>query len=335
MSLAVRRLLRLSRRRSPSAFARAIRRELKLQHDEVSLAGALRVGERPVCVGPFVGEVGYELLYWRPFVLHLLRRYSVDPSRATAFGRGGSGLWYSEIARSSMDAFELLRPSALRAATTSRPLGSTKQLEIDAFDRELLLRSGLDDAIVVHPRFMYWRLRYFWEGLRDPSEAVANCDYDGLPRMELDDAIRHRLPPDYVAVKAYSNDCMPPDHPAAAAIVRAVSRVAPVVLLSAPVDSDTHKDVGALDGVVEVKDLLDPVTNLAQQAEIIARSKALVSTYGGFSYLGPFLDVPTVAFALRQECNVRHELVLRAARPGARFTRVGAEPEAVVRGLRA
>jgi hypothetical protein len=302
----------------------------------MSLARALRAGDRPIVVGPFVGEVGYELLYWRPFVLHLLRRYAVDESRTIALARGGSGLWYRDIARSSIDAFELFPPAALRDATASRPLGSTKQLEVDAFDRELIVRSGLEDAIVVHPRFMYWRLRYLWEGLLDASEAAANCDYDNLPRAELSDAIQRRLPPEYIAVKTYSNDCMPADHQAAAAIIGAVSRVAPVVLLSAPVAPDTHKDVGvALDGVVEVKDLLDPVTNLAQQAEIVARSKAFVSTYGGFSYLGPFLDVPTVAFASRPEQNVHHELVLRAARPGARFTRVDAEPDAVVRGLRA
>jgi hypothetical protein len=300
--------------------------------DEKVLVRRLRSGG-PVVLGPFVGEVGYELLYWRPYVLRLLRSHDVDRSRVTVIGRGGSGLWYGDVAQTSIDAFDLVPSQALREATANRRLGSTKQLEPDALDLDLLARGGSEGATVVHPRFMYWRLRYLWEGVRDPADAAALCDYDDLPRTALPVAIERRLPSEYIAVKAYSNDCMPDGHPALAEIVEAVARVGPVVLLAAPVAPDTHTDVGGVEGTVTIEDVLDPAANLAQQAEIVARARALVSTYGGFSYLGAFLDVPTVAFAAQPERNPRHELVLRAARPEAAFTRVGADAESVVRSL--
>jgi hypothetical protein len=332
VALLARRIARIARRRSLPAAAHAARREVALLRDERLLARGL-AGRGPVAAGPFVGEVGYELLYWRPFLLRLLRRHAVDPSRVTLIGRGGSGAWYRDVSAASVDAFDLVPPEALREATERRKLGSTKQLDPDALDRELLERSGSTGATVIHPRYMYWRLRYLWEGMRDPADAAVLCDWDGLPRTALPAAIESRLPPEYIAVKAYSNDCMPDGHPALAEIVEAIVRVAPVVLLAAPVAADTHTDVGGIAGAVRVDDVLDPAENLAQQGEIVARSRALVSTYGGFSYLGAFLDVPTVAFAARPEANPRHELVLRAALPDAAFTRVGADPESVLRSL--
>ena len=323
------------RARSPRAAALAVRREVALRREEERLERSLAAGG-PVVVGPFVGEVGYELLYWRPFVLRLLRDRSIEPTRVTVLGRGGSGAWYRSVAASSDDVFELVTPEAIRAAAAARPFASPKQLDSDELDRQLLAAAGIAGATVIHPRFMYWRLRPLWEGLRDPGDARALGDYDRLPRSELPGSVEARLPADYVAVKAYFNECVP-DEPvgraALLAVVTALAASVPVVVLSTPVAVDAHRDLGAIEGVVTIVDALDPAANLAQQAEIVARARALVSTYGGFSYLGPFLDVPTVALAMRHEDNPNHERVLRASRPGARFTRLAPDADAVLGSL--
>lgn len=337
MSLVTRRLARLARTGSPATTLRATRRELALRRDEAALARGLESG-RPVVVGPFTGEVGYELLYWRPFVLRLLRSLQVDPERVTVVGRGGSGAWYGDVAARSVDAFELVAPEDVRDASARRRYGSPKQLEADALDARILAAVAPEDAVLVHPRFMYWRLRFLWEGLRDPAEATALADYDALPRVPLPLALEERLPPEFVAVKAYFNECVPegPETRAAlTAVVEAVAGVAPVVLLATPVAADTHSDLGAAAGAVSVADALDPAANLAQQGEIVARARALVSTYGGFAYLGAFLDVPTAALTAHVEDNPNHERVLRAVRPAASFARVAPDPVAVLRSLAA
>jgi len=337
MTLLARRIVRLARTGSPAAVARATHRELELRRAEAELERGLR-GDGPVVVGPFTGEVGYELLYWRPFVLRLLRTYRVDPARVTVVGRGGSGAWLGEVAAHTADVFDLVPPETVRDASTARRYGSPKQLERDALDAEIVRRVAPEGAAVVHPRFMYWRLRFLWEGLRDPAEAAALGDYDELPRLPLEPVLEERLPESFVAVKAYFNECVP-DEPegrrALAAVVAAVAETAPVVLLATPVAADTHGDLAEAAGTVAVGDALEPARNLVQQAEIVARARALVSTYGGFSYVGPFLGVPTVALSARVEDNPNHARVLRAIRPGARFARVSPDPDAVLRSLAA
>ena len=79
---------------------------------------------------------------------------------------------------------------------------------------------------------------------------------------------------------------------------------------------------------------LEPGNNLAVQAQIVAGADTLVSTYGGFSYLGPFVGTPTLALRLGSPDNARHRLAMRAARTGVayRTARLGRE-EAVLERL--
>ena len=336
MTVLTRRLKRLAGTHSAGAVARAARREIELRRAESDLGRALR-SDRPLLVGPYLGEVGYELLYWRPFVLRLLRQHGVDRERVTVLSRGGAGTWYRDVAATTLDAFELASADEVDAAARRR--GSPKQLTVDGLDRMLAdrARERVGDAALVHPRHMYWRMRFVWEGLVEPGDAISLADYDDLPRSELPSELEARLPPHYVAVKAYFNECLPdtPDvRDALSEIVAAVGEVAPVVLLAAPVSADVHRDwQAATDGVIPVVDLLEPASNLAQQAEVVARADALVSPYGGFSYLGPFSGVRTLAFARMVEDNPNHYAVLRAVRPQARFDRVPADAQAVRRGL--
>jgi hypothetical protein len=323
VGLTVRRIRRLAVTGSPTLLGRSALRELELARSQRQLERDL-VSDRPLLVGPFLGEVGYELLYWRPFVLRLLRMHSVDPKRVTVLGRGGTGSWYHGAATGALDAFELL--PAEEGAKRMRRRKTPKQLEVAELDRDLirLARERVGDAVVVHPRHMYWRLRFLWEGLRDPAEASLLGDYVDLPRTSLRPEVGERLPERFVAVKAYFNECVPDADDvrrAVAGVVDAARHDGPVVMLAAPVSADRHRDWSE-GGDAAIAELLQPATNLAEQAEIVARASALLSTYGGFSYLGPFLGVPTTAFSAVPETNPLHEQVLRAVRSRAAFERI-------------
>jgi hypothetical protein len=336
VSVFARRLRRLLGRRSATAVLLAVRREARVRRARLRLAAALRSSD-PLVVGPFLGEVGYELLYWRPWVLRTLRAHGVDPERVTVIGRGGSGAWYRDVAARSVDAFELLPPDDVLRGVEARVrrLGHRKQLDVDPLDRELQRRAA-PGARPVDPLQMFWRRRFAWEGMQTPSEAAASADADPLPAGELPPEVASRLPDRFVAVKAYFNECVP-DTPEArrayAEALRAAVDVAPVVLLQAGFAVDDHDDAEAAAGVVRVDDLLEPATNLAVQAAVVARAVALVSTYGGFSYLGPFLGVPTLALGVPAGENRHHEPVLRALRPQARYERSPVDADAVRRFL--
>jgi hypothetical protein len=66
-----------------------------------------------------------------------------------------------------------------------------------------------------------------------------------------------------------------------------------------------------------------PEDNLAVQTALVARARRLVATYGGFSYLGPMLGVPTRALYTQQAFQRVHLDVLRAAYPDADYELVG------------
>ncbi len=333
MKVAARRLARVVGTGSPSTVVRAARREVWLRREEARLERALAAGG-PVVVGPYLGEVGYEFLFWRPYVLRFLRERRIDPARVTVVGRGGSGAWYAPVAAHSVDAFDHVAPEAMAAAAAARPFGSPKQHEIDDLDRELLAAAAPPGATVVHPLFMYWRSRYLWEGVVDPADAPRRLDYEQVPPVELPADLEDLLPDGYVAVKAYFNECVPESAAAAVgAVVEAVAERAPVVLLSTPVAADTHGSWQGPAGMVDVSGLLRPSTNLAHQVEVVRRARALVSTYGGFSYAGPYTGVPTVAFWERREDNPNHERALRAGFPDASYVRTAVDPAPVLAAL--
>src|SRR5947207_1961280 len=97
----------------PRELAAAARRELhartRARRSELALAEAARL-RRPLLLGPWVGEIGYELEYWIPFMRRELRRQGIPPERVTVLTRGGAGLWYRDFAAHELDALELVSP---------------------------------------------------------------------------------------------------------------------------------------------------------------------------------------------------------------------------------
>ena len=126
-------------------FARRI--EQMLRHD------------RPIIVGPWTGEVGFELLYWVPFVRWTLTRYNIDPSRLVVVSRGGTASWYGPLAGRYVDIFSLVTPDRFKAATED----AKKQRRVGDFDAQIVARvretHGLQQAELLHPGMMYRLLR--------------------------------------------------------------------------------------------------------------------------------------------------------------------------------
>jgi hypothetical protein len=50
--------------------------------------------DRLLVAGPWLSEVGFETLYWVPFLNWLKTAFHIDPSRVVAVSRGGVGSWY-------------------------------------------------------------------------------------------------------------------------------------------------------------------------------------------------------------------------------------------------
>lgn len=277
-------------------------------------------------VGPWLSEVGFEVLYWIPLLRWLSERAELAPGDVTVVSRGGAGAWYRDIAGEALDVFSWFDPQEVKQRQEQRvaQTRSQKQFAAGEFDRAVLERAYEhtgSDVTVLHPELMYNLLRAFWAQRRPMTFVEQRARYERLPSPALSAeaaAAVAALPARFVAVKLYFSSCFPADERNrrfAAALVRSLAARSPVVLLSTGIDLDDHQDVGVDNGqIVTLEHVMRPEDNLAVQTAVIERAHSLYSTYGGFSYLGPFLGVPSFCFHSVRNYNPMHlDVMSRAA----------------------
>ena len=265
---------------------------------------ALAAGDRPIIAGPWLGEVGFELLYWVPFVNWFADRYHVDRARLTVVSRGGTASWYGGAARGYRDVLDYVTPEEFKAQHDARvrEAGEQKQTRMTGFEERLLDRVRHDEGVrgagVLHPALMYRVLRRFWWGHLDERWVHRHTVYRTLP--PIDDTRLAALPASYVAVKFYFNDCFPASAANRAFVRRVVGELAaehPVVSLWSGADLDDHgRDDSRTAGVIEMPGPVAASQNLHLQCAIVARASAFVGTYGGFAYLAPFYGVRSLSY---------------------------------------
>lgn len=306
-----------SRVRRTLGFNERVVRRITERHQEWRAEKALdrlqrlAAGHGPILVGPWTGEVGFELIYWVPFVRWFVAQYGVDPARLIVLSRGGAEPWYADVCGRYLDAFDLCTPDEFREATGAV---KKKQRTLRLFDRRLLRLAsrGLGPGVgVLHPALMYHLLTPFWRRSAGPALPAEHGRYRRYPALDAEPA--RGLPDRYVAARFYFSDCFPETGPNRAFVQRTIAALAEqtdVVLISPGVRVDDHTDaiVKGLRRVHVVADL-PPASNLAIQTAIISRADLFVGTYGGFSYLAPLHGVDSLAFY--SEANFyRHHLLM-------------------------
>lgn len=265
----------------------------------------LAAGRRPIVVGPWLGEVGFELLYWIPFLEWAVATFPFDRDRLVVVSRGGTGAWYGHVSARYCDVFEFLDPAAFRARNhvRSAEVGEQKQTRPTALEHELVARvareEGLDAPAMLHPALMYRAFNAYWWGHCERDWVMRRAAYARLPAPPAADRPAD-LPASYAAVKFYYNDAFPAtdtNRDRAARIVRELAEQGPVVSLSTGLRLDDHAgwEEEEQHARMGIRAGLRPSTNLAVQNAIVAGARAWVGTYGGFAYLAPFHGVPARA----------------------------------------
>ena len=273
--------------------------ERRIKHTLAKQAAA----SGPLIVGPWTSEVGYEALYWVPFLAWAADRYGVRPERIVALSRGGTDLWYQGIAGRYIEIFDLVEPTEFaKQAEARRERGDQKQMALSEFDRELIRlasgRLGVRAAAVWHPGLMYRLFRAFWYGDRSLDFLLRHTDFRSLRTVAA--ATDPVLADEYVAVKFYTGPALPDTDSNRAALFELVQRLAsrmPVVMLDTGWSVDEHHDY-AFEGfrnVTTLRPSLDPKTNLGLQTRVIAGARRFVGTCGGLAWLAPLLGVDTLA----------------------------------------
>jgi len=268
-----------------------------------ALASAASSGS-PIIAGPWTSEVGYEVLYWIPFLHWVVDRYAVQPERVIALSRGGTQSWYGGIAARYVEIFDLVEPAEFaRQAAARRDRGDQKQMVPSDFDHELVRlaseRLGIHDAVVWHPGAMYQLFRAFWHGDRSLEFLFRHTNFHRV-RTTGHASSGLALPPEYAAVKFYTGPALPDTEPNREALYDLVRRLAarmPVVMLDTAWAVDEHRAYAfdGIQGVTTLRPSLDPRTNLGLQTRVVAGAKRFVGTCGGLAWLAPLLGVDTLA----------------------------------------
>ena len=198
------------------------------------------------------GEVGYEVLYWIPFLRWLQDRHQVGRDRLVALSRGGLEHLYQDMAAGYVDIFDDLSPSQLAARNEARQqaqeAGGRKQTSPVASStpsccawREPGRRSA--NAAVLHPSLMFRLFRETWHGNLPLDILWTHTDYATLPPAAASEF--HGLGGRYIAVRFYSGVALRHTDATRAALRALVASVAchtPVVVLDAGLGVDDHTD---------------------------------------------------------------------------------------------
>jgi hypothetical protein len=286
-------------------------------------------GSGPIVLGPWLSEVGYEALYWVPFVRWFVDYYRVDPARVVAVSRGGVAGWYDGIATRYVELLELYAPEEFASRNRARQEGQQKQFGLSAMDDEIIAavrrKTGLAEAAVCHPSAMFRLLRQFWLGNESLDYALGYLRY--VPLAPPFAAPLPPLPDEYVAMKFYSARSLAANDRHRHLLRALVERIAErhrVVLLGTGLAFDEHEDFlfGGVPGVINLAPHLKPESNLGMQTEVIRRARRFVGTCGSLAWLAPMLATDTLAVYSDDHLLTSHLYAARHAYgsiPAARF----------------
>ena len=258
--------------------------------------------DAPILVGPWHSELGFEALYWLPFLAQFRHAYGIPPERLIPITRGGTGILYGTP--QAVELYGMRTPQDLRVETRiqQQRTGSVKQTHVTRFDRQILRDAadslGLRRYHVLHPAWMYQTLRPYWEAERGLAWAQARLRFEPLPSLNLEGVT---LPDRFVAVRYYFRATLqatPTVIEFAKQSIRMLAKSQPVVILTSGHHLDDHFDYVPKDveNVTVLSDLvtLTPQNNLAVQAAVLAKAQGYVGTYGGMAQLALRFGKPAI-----------------------------------------
>lgn len=133
-----------------------------------TVTSLLRSSDERIIAGPWLGEVGFELLYWIPLLRWCVDRWPELKERLVVVSRGRVAGWYEGIADTYVDLFErydrgtfaeLLRHERDQRRERGQSL---KQLEETEWEREIAVwvreRLGDPGLAMLHPSIMFHSL---------------------------------------------------------------------------------------------------------------------------------------------------------------------------------
>jgi len=255
----------------------------------------------PILIGPWRSEVGFEVLYWLPFLRWLLK--DIDGDRLFVVTRGGALSLYGGLP--GLDLYALRSVESVRQENLydAQTTGLQKQLSVTAWDRDVLKEAARQllgrgqDYHVLHPSLMYRTLAPFWSEQRGMQYLASMTDYAPIPKPAIPPSLE--LPAQFVAMKWYTRPTFPPSDAVQAFVKDVTARLAsqvPIVLLSSGHQGDDHGEMLVEGPNIAHLPRVPAHENLALQAAVLSRASGFIGTYGGVAQMALRLGVASASF---------------------------------------
>lgn len=280
----------------------------------------LSCSKNMIIAGPWISEVGFELLYWIPFLRWGITEFNIDPNRLLFLSRGGADPWYQHLKGEYTDIFDLISTQDFQERNQKRWDTDThqKQFGVSEFDHFLInaitKKLKISEYSILHPSVMYELFKFYWRDTSTIEFLLRHAHYENLEKTDIGTLLQHgtiskeagnfiqtEIPEKFAAVRFYFRPSFP-DTPlnrqCIKNIINNLLKKMPVVLLNPGMEIDDHKDwipEDRMGGIYYIDKLLSPRTNLAIQTYVLQKAKVFIGTYGGLSYLPGFYGVPSVA----------------------------------------
>lgn len=259
---------------------------------------------KPIVLGPFRSEVGFEVLYWLPLLNWALKKHDISQDRCIALSRGGMGKLYP--AKHAVDLYELRTVDEVRLENqvdyeTRKILKQTTVTAWDLHVAEVAMGRAIGNRgqgfHLLHPSWMYWLFEDVWEDRATLQFVARHTEFSPLPAPELPPGLE--LPKKFVAVRFYERHTFPLNPEVIAMTREMVLGLAaqfPVVLLNQQTCFDDHADLPIAGPNIFTLPQMDASENLLLQAAVLARCQAFVGTYGGVAQWALRYRKPSLSF---------------------------------------
>jgi hypothetical protein len=264
--------------------------------------------DAPILAGPWFSEVGFEILYWTPFLRKLLTSHDIDPKRVIVASRGGTGAWYDGLFGHYLDLFDYIDQETFQKETLKRfeDQKGQKHMGITPFDTLILEKAKqiTKNNVInwIHPNLMYRLFRHYWQRRIPPIRFDEYTKFSKLNKPDPGDIAKH-LPERYMAIRFYFRPSLPNTEEVRQSISQLIDNLSAdrdVVILDTGLSLDDHEEflpTSVRKSIVRTGHLITPRNNLDVQTRIIANADLFIGTYGGLSYVPPIFGVPSIGLS--------------------------------------
>ena len=259
-------------------------------------------GDQPLILGPYLSDVGFELLYWRPFVAWMRDRFGARTAPVVAISRGRVGDWYAGLASEYVDVCDLVEFATYQERNQERirDSGTVKQRVVSDFEQGLLdsltNRLGVPDTVVFHPSVIVRVCTKVWKGIAPAGWLAEHARYQRFTAPVAGAADGGDTEP-YVVASFWFSSCFPDTRRHRRLVNDALSelsRRSPVVVVDPGGFPGVPPSLDTGDRIRVVAPGGDTDAQLREQSRTIAGARAFVGTFGGISMMAPFYGVPTL-----------------------------------------